>query len=64
MALGEKYKVVEKSGNSYFYTPGGEKSEKVKLGVGYDATRKFLKEDKKLGNEILKEIKKKFAEET
>ena len=63
MALGEKFKIVEKSGNSYFYTPTGEKAEKVKLGVGYDNTRKFLKENKKIGDQILKEIKKKFAEE-
>jgi len=70
MALGEKYKIVEKVGNSYFYVPppdlplhkGEEKSEKIKLGVGYDATRKFLKEDKKVAGQILKEIKKKFAE--
>ncbi len=63
MALGEKYKIIEKSGNSYFYTPAGEKEEKVKLGVGYDATRKFLKENPKITSPILKEIKKKFAEE-
>ena len=63
MALGEKFKIIEKSGNSYFYTPTGEKAEKIKLGVGYDATRKFLKEDKKTAEQILKEIKKKFAEE-
>ena len=63
MALGEKFSIIEKSGNSYFYKPGEEKSEKVKLGVGYDATRKFLKEDKKVSTQILKEIKKKFAEE-
>jgi recombination protein RecA len=63
MALGEKFKIIEKSGNSYFYTSSGEKAEKVKLGVGYDSTRKFLKEDKKVSDQILKEIKKKFAEE-
>jgi recombination protein RecA len=63
MALGEKFKIIEKSGNSYFYTPSGEKAEKVKLGVGYDATRKFLKENPKITSPILKEIKKKFAEE-
>ncbi len=63
MALGEKFKIVEKSGNSYFYTPAGEKAEKTKLGVGYDATRTFLRENKKLGDQILKEIMKKFAEE-
>jgi recombination protein RecA len=76
MALGEKFKIIEKSGNSYFYTPShaskdgarhdsaeSEKSEKVKLGVGYDATRTFLKENKKIADQILKEIRKKFAEE-
>ncbi len=73
MALGEKYKIIEKSGNSYFYTPTtspqpspegrGSREEKIKLGVGYDATRKFLKEDKKISDQILKEIKKKFTEE-
>jgi len=40
-----------------------KKEEKIKLGVGYDATRKFLKENKKISDHILKEIKKKFAEE-
>jgi len=63
MALGEKFKIIEKSGNSYFYTPTGEKAEKVKLGVGYDSTRTFLKENEKISKEILKEIRKEFAEE-
>ena len=63
MALGEKFKVVEKSGNTYSYIPAGEKTDKVKLGVGYDATRKFLRENKKVGDQMLKEIKKRFAEE-
>ncbi len=63
MALGEKYKIVEKTGNSYFYKPAGEKEEKVKLGVGYDNTRTFLRENKKIADQILKEIRKKFAEE-
>ena len=63
MALGEKFKIIEKTGNSYFYVSGIEKEEKIKLGVGYDATRKFLKENKKISDHILKEIKKKFAEE-
>ena len=63
MALGEKFKIIEKSGNSYFYTPAGEKAEKTKLGVGYDSTRTFLKENKKISDQILKEIKKKFSEE-
>ncbi|KKQ66346.1 MAG: Protein RecA [Candidatus Daviesbacteria bacterium GW2011_GWA2_38_24] len=93
MALGEKFKIIEKTGNSYFYIPppnlpnpsrpplvrggqsippdkgeekgvkGEEKEEKIKLGVGYDATRTFLKENKKISDQILKEIRKKFAEE-
>ena len=63
IALGEKFKIVEKSGNSYFYIPSGEGKEKVKLGVGYDSTRTFLKENSKVAEQILKEIRKKFAEE-
>ena len=63
IALGEKFKVVEKSGNSYFYTPAKEGSEKIKLGVGYDSTRKFLKENSKISEQMLKEIRKKFLEE-
>ncbi|OGI84394.1 recombinase RecA, partial [Candidatus Nomurabacteria bacterium RIFCSPLOWO2_01_FULL_37_49] len=35
MALGEKFKIIEKSGNSYFYKPSGAEKEKIKLGVGY-----------------------------
>ncbi len=63
IALGEKFKVIEKSGNSYFYSPSGEGKEKIKLGVGYDSTRKFLKENTKIADQILKEIRKKFLEE-
>jgi recombination protein RecA len=65
IALGEKFKVIEKSGNSYSYLPSGEGKEKIKLGVGYDSTRKFLKEkeNSKIADQILKEIKKKFLEE-
>ena len=69
VALGEKWKLVEKMGNSYFFLPppslplgkGEGKEEKVKLGVGYDNTRTFLKENKKIAEQILKEIRKKFA---
>jgi recombination protein RecA len=74
IALGEKFKVVEKAGNSYFYMPAGSgkepssakatQGEKIKLGVGYDATRTFLKENKKIADQILKEIRKKFTEES
>jgi recombination protein RecA len=54
IALGEKMGLVSKSGASYKYgdTP---------LGRGYDATRTFLKENSKISNEILKEIKKRLA---
>jgi len=55
IALGEKYGIIAKAGSSYSY---GE----IKLGRGYDATRQFLKEDKKTANEILKQIKEKMKE--
>ena len=64
MALGEKFKIIEKSGNSYFYKPAGEGKEKEKLGVGYDSTRTFLKENKKISDQILKEIRRCFKEES
>lgn len=62
IALGEKFKILEKSGNSYSYIPKKEGSEKIKLGVGYDSTRKFLKENIKISEQILKEIRKAFSE--
>ena len=55
IALGEKMKIIEKSGTSYNY---GE----TKLGRGYDATRQFLKENKKISEEILKKIREKLHE--
>lgn len=54
LALGEKFDVVQKSGASYSF---GEE----KLGRGYDATRQYLKENKKVANQILAEIKKKLT---
>jgi recombination protein RecA len=50
LALGEKYEIVEKSGASYKY-------KDVSLGRGYDAARTFLKENKKVANELLKDIR-------
>ncbi len=50
IALGEKMGLVTKTGSSYSY---GE----VKLGRGYDATRQFLREDKKIAEEILGKIR-------
>ena len=64
LALGEKYGMVAKAGASYSYTPpGGDESTIVKLGRGYDAARKSLKSDKKLKNEILKNIRKELKAE-
>ncbi len=64
LALGEKYKLIAKSGSSYSYTPpGGDASAEVKLGRGYDAARTMLKGDKKLTKEILTHIKKAMKED-
>jgi recombination protein RecA len=51
LALGEKFKLVTKSGTSYSY---GEE----KLGRGYDAARTFLRENPKVGNALEKAIRK------
>lgn len=62
IALGEKTGVIEKSGgSSYSYKPLDEKEE-IKLGRGYDATRVFLKEENKIREQILKDIRKKLPE--
>ncbi len=50
LALGQKYGIISKSGNSYSYLG-------VKLGVGYDTTRMALKENKELAIQILGKIK-------
>lgn len=54
MALGERLGIVSKSGSSYSY---GEE----KLGRGYDAARTFLRDNKKIATELLREIKKGLA---
>ncbi|OGG85646.1 recombinase RecA [Candidatus Kaiserbacteria bacterium RIFOXYB1_FULL_46_14] len=65
LALGEKYKFVEKSGASYTYTPpGGDSSTEVKLGRGYDAARTHLRENPKVATDLLKHIRKAMKEET
>jgi len=56
LALGEKYDIVQKSGSSYKY---GE----VALGRGYDASRTFLRENKPIAAELLKQIRAKMTEE-
>jgi len=55
IALGERLGVIHKSGSAYSY---GEE----KLGRGYDATRTYLRENKKIANEILREVRKGLAE--
>ena len=57
LALGERLGLVTKSGNSYSF---GEE----KLGRGYDASRTFLRENKKIAHELLKEIRKGLANST
>ena len=55
IALGEKFGLIEKSGATY-------KMGSEKLAVGYDATRKFLTENKDVAKELLKQIKVKLSE--
>ncbi|MFA6601970.1 MAG: recombinase RecA [Candidatus Paceibacterota bacterium] len=56
IALGEKYALLQKSGSSYAF---GE----TKLGRGYDATRQFLRENPKIKDDILKQIRAKLNEQ-
>ncbi len=51
LALGEKFKLVTKSGSSYAY---GEE----KLGRGYDAARTFLRENVAIGTALEADIRK------
>ncbi len=55
LVLGEKYELLEKSGASYKY---GD----IMLGRGYDAARSFLKENKEVHKQLLKEIREKLHE--
>lgn len=57
LALGEKFGIISKAGAGS-YTYGEEK-----LGRGYDAARTYLRENSKVSNQLLKEIKKKFTEQ-
>lgn len=50
IALGEKYKIIEKQKATYYW---GEE----KMGVGYDKTRQWLQENKSSTKQILKEIR-------
>lgn len=55
IALGEKFGLVQKTGSTYKYN-------NEKLAVGYDATRTFLRENKTVSNQLLKEIRQNFKE--
>jgi len=61
LALGEKNGLIKKSGASYSYC-SNEKDE-IKLGRGYDAARNFLKENKKIKQEITKQLTKQLGSE-
>ena len=60
LALGEKIGIIEKSGASYSYK--NKEGEKVPLGRGYDASRTWLRENKKVADSLLKEIRSRFGE--
>jgi recombination protein RecA len=55
IALGEKFELLQKAGATY-------KMGETKLAVGYDATRTFLRDNKTVANDLLKQIKAKLAE--
>lgn len=61
LALGEKLGIIKKAGASYAYLSSEESSTEEKLGRGYDATRQYLKENKKIAGAILKDIRKKLV---
>lgn len=62
IALGEKFGIMKKSGSSYEYLPAETSGESIKLGRGYDATRQFLRENKKVSEQILKDIRQKLKD--
>ena len=61
IALGEKMGIIKKAGMSYEWATT-EKEDEKKLGRGYDATRQYLKENPKISEKILKEIRAKLKE--
>jgi len=58
LALGEKYKIVGKAGASYSYFP--EEGDKIPLGRGYDAARKYLNKNEKENKAVRKELTKRI----
>jgi len=63
LALGEKLGFVQKSSGGAYSIPSSAetskgKGEEIKLGRGYDAARTFLRENKPVLNQLLKDIRK------
>lgn len=67
LALGEKYKLIKKSGASYSYLPADpsklDGEEEIKLGRGYDAARKKLESESKVMKQLEKEVRKAIKED-
>lgn len=61
LALGEKYKLLTKSGASYGYTDSHGVDHK--LGRGYDAARTFLRENKPIQTDLTKQIRAELKKE-
>lgn len=64
LALGEKYKLLNKNGGAYSYLPDGKAGGDIKLGRGYDAARTYLKDNPKLKTELVKKIRDAFNQPT
>lgn len=58
LSLGEKFKIISKSGSTYTYLKNDEK-----LGVGYQKAKNYLKENKELSEEIINEINENLKNE-
>ena len=61
IALGEKFGIIEKRKATYWFVP--EDGEEEKMGVGYDKTRQWLKENKKQRAKALKLIRQGMKDE-
>ncbi len=60
LVLGEKIGIIDKAGASYSYKD--KDGEKIVMGRGYDASRLWLRENKKVAETFLKEIKNNLKE--
>ncbi len=60
LVLGEKVGIIDKAGASYSYKD--KDGEKIVMGRGYDASRLWLQENKKVADMFLKEIKDNLKE--